>query len=117
MVSQLKGRSRFKAVSTCPGQSRKILNGLESHRDISLITKEGPLYCLTSQGTMPSSLFYQLRQDGDEQFLFIWSATPTLKIPLNARYPLEARGSLLFWTLSQEKPARYSQQIKAVGQL
>ncbi|KAF8847655.1 hypothetical protein BDZ45DRAFT_811420 [Acephala macrosclerotiorum] len=54
-----------------PWSKYKILNTLEIHRDLSAITTEGPLYCLTSQSTMSSTLLYQLRQDGNEQFLFI----------------------------------------------
>ncbi|KAH8761352.1 family 2 glycoside hydrolase [Hyaloscypha sp. PMI_1271] len=54
-----------------PWLKSKILNALEAHRDISAVATDGPLYCLTSQSTMSSTLLYQLRQDGDEQFLFI----------------------------------------------
>lgn len=58
-----------------------ILNALQPFRDIDMIVSDTTLY--RTQGTRANSLMYQLREDGDQRYLFICNVDRDEPCPVN----------------------------------
>lgn len=100
LVDAMAGTPTIPRATHVPWSKDSLLESLMAFRDIDMIVNETTLY--RTQGVRADSLVYQMRQDGDEKFIFICNTDRNEPCPVN----ITIRGSYTVQVSASPKDAR-----------